>query len=110
MVKRTGDVYSIERGWAFNNLTYLPFMQRSQWANNPLGGYGRDSFNGEFVGTDASKWRTECDTSATGRNACRSYRLTTVYAATPKAGGGYAFGQANQWVFNNIVLFGGYTR
>ena len=110
VVKRTGDTYSIERGWAFNNLTYLPFMKRAQWATNPLGGYGRVSFNGEFVGTDQSKWQTVCDTAATGRNACRSYRLTTVYAAKPKVGGGYAFSQANQWVFNNIVLFGTYAR
>lgn len=37
--------------------------------------------------------------------ACRSYTLTTVYSAKPKAGGGYTFTQSQQWVFNNIVLF-----
>ena len=33
--------------------------------------------------------------------------MTTVYAAAPKAEGGYTFSQFNQWVFNNIVMFGG---
>ncbi|WP_040283205.1 hypothetical protein, partial [Tessaracoccus massiliensis] len=53
------------------------------------------------------QWRTECKTAATGGDACRSYTMTTVYAATPKAEGGYTFSQRNQWVFNNIVMFGG---
>ncbi|SDY66489.1 hypothetical protein SAMN05428934_10352 [Tessaracoccus flavus] len=104
VVKRTGSTFTIERGWAFNNLTYLPFMKREQWAGNPLG------YTGYFTGTDQAKWRTECDTEATGSNGCRSYRLTTVYVASPKASGGYTFGQENKWVFNNIVLFGNYTR
>ena len=30
VMKRTGHVYSIERGWAFNNVTYLPSMTRAQ--------------------------------------------------------------------------------
>ena len=104
VVRRTGNTYSIERGWAFNNLTYLPFMQRDQWKNNPLG------FATEWIGTDGHQWRTECDTAVTGRNGCRSFRWTTVYHATPRAGGGYTFGQTNQGVFNNIVLFGNYSR
>ncbi|GAA4904959.1 hypothetical protein GCM10025789_25230 [Tessaracoccus lubricantis] len=87
-----------ESGWAFNNLTYLPFMTRTAWKGNPLGQAG------EFT-SGARQWRTECDTPATGRGACRSYTMTTVYAAKPKATGGYAFSQSNQWVFNNIVMF-----
>ncbi|GAA4902249.1 hypothetical protein GCM10025789_21160 [Tessaracoccus lubricantis] len=91
-------------GWAFNNLTYLPYMTRAAWKGNPLGDLGATT-NGTFTSA-GRQWRTECDTAATGRGACRSYTWTTVYAATPKAGGGYAFSQANRWVFNNIVMFG----
>ncbi|GAA4902595.1 SpnA family nuclease [Tessaracoccus lubricantis] len=88
-------------GWAFNNLTYLPYMTRQAWAANPLG------HANEWTAADGRKWRTECDTAATGRNGCRSYALVTVYKATPEGTGGYAFSQANEWVFNNIVMFGG---
>ena len=86
-------------GWYFNNLTYLPYMKRAQWAHNPLG------FTNEWTAADGRKWRTECDTAATGRGGCRSWILSTVYTATPKASGGYTFGQRNQWVLNNIVMF-----
>ena len=41
------------------------------------------------------------------QDACRSYTMATVYAATPKTEGGYSFSQSNQWVFTNIVMFGG---
>ena len=94
-----------QSGWAFNNLTYLPYMTRQAWKGNPLGDLG--STSGGVFNSGGRQWRTECDTAATGRGACRSYTMTTVYAATPKAGGGYAFSQSNQWVFNNIVMFGG---
>ncbi|AQP43879.1 hypothetical protein RPIT_02830 [Tessaracoccus flavus] len=98
-MKRSGTSYSIERGWAFNNLTYLPFMTRAQWSANPLG------YANSWKASDESLWRTECDTEVTGSNACRSYGWTTVYHALPKPGGGYTFGQDNQWVFNNMVMF-----
>ncbi|WP_082031135.1 pullulanase-type alpha-1,6-glucosidase [Tessaracoccus massiliensis] len=89
-------------GWAFNNLTYLPFMTREAWGANPLAN------DGEWTAsTDARKWMTECDTARTGRDGCRSYAFVTVYKATAKPEGGYAFSQSNQWVFNNIVMFGG---
>ncbi|MFD0865878.1 S8 family serine peptidase, partial [Tessaracoccus lubricantis] len=87
-------------GWAFNNLTYLPLMTRSAWGANPLAHHDMDGFT-----SGGRQWRTECDTAQTGRGACRSYTLTTVYSATPSASGGYRFGQANAWVFNNIVMF-----
>ncbi|WP_255433575.1 N,N-dimethylformamidase beta subunit family domain-containing protein [Tessaracoccus sp. MC1865] len=87
-------------GWAFNNLTYLPFMTREAWGANPLAN------TGSWTATDGRRWRTECDTANTGRNGCRSYALVTVYTATPRASGGYRFSQDNAWVFNNIVLFG----
>ncbi|MHA7861681.1 PIG-L family deacetylase [Tessaracoccus sp. Y36] len=86
-------------GWAFNNLTYLPYMTRADWAKNPLG------FTGAWTATDGRMWRTECDTAATGRGGCRSYAKVTVYQAHAKPTGGYTFTQSNEWVFNNIVLF-----
>ena len=104
VVKRTGNTFTIERGWAFNNLTYLPFMTRAQWKNNPLG------VTGTWKGTDGQPWRTECDTAATGGNGCRTYRWTTVYEAILSEKGGYDFKQTNKWVFNNLVLFGSYDR
>ena len=110
VVKRTGNVYTIERGWAFNNLTYLPFMEREQWKTNPLGGYGQYGYDRPFTGTDGQQWRVECDSAASGHNGCRAYRMTTVYVADARPGGGYDFGQRNEWVFNNIMLFGNYSR
>lgn len=99
VVKREGSKFTRSTGWAFNNLTYLPMMTREQWSTNPLG------HNANWTGWDGAKWKTECDTASSGPNACRSYRWTTVYDATPKRGGGYAFSQENKWVFNNIVMF-----
>ncbi|GAB3816866.1 hypothetical protein GCM10028820_16850 [Tessaracoccus terricola] len=69
-------------GWAFNNLTYLPHLTRAQWGSNPLANPG------EFT-SDSRRWRTECDTPATGRNGCRSF----------------IWGEGTGWVFNNIVRF-----
>ncbi|WP_261340779.1 pullulanase-type alpha-1,6-glucosidase [Tessaracoccus flavus] len=100
VVNRTGNTFTIERGWAFNNLTYLPFMTRQQWANNPLG------HTGEWTADDGSKWRTECDTALTGANGCRTFRWTTVYnAVRSEKSGDYDFTQENKWVFNNMVMF-----
>ncbi len=91
--------YTVQQRWAFNNLTYLPYMTRAQWAKNPLG------YTNSWTSTDGRRWRTECDTAATGKNACRSYTLATVYSAKAKAGGGYTFSESQKWVFNNIVMF-----
>lgn len=68
--------------WVFNNLTYLP-AYRSDWGSNPLANTGT-WFSGGV------KWRTECDTAVTGKDACRSYVWNT---------------KTNKWVFNNIVMF-----
>lgn len=89
----------MRQGWVFNNLTYLPYMKRAQWATNPLG------YTGSWIGADGRNWRTECDTAATGRSGCRSYVKATIYRATPKPGGGYAYSQSEEWMFNNIVMF-----
>ncbi|MBB1508725.1 GDSL-type esterase/lipase family protein [Tessaracoccus sp. MC1756] len=108
VVKVENGQFVRESGWAFNNLTYLPYMTRQAWKGNPLGDLDSTT-NGVF--TSAGRhWKTECDTPATGRGACRSYTWTTVYAATAKPAGGYTFSQSNQWVFNNIVMFGGPER
>ncbi|WP_139650735.1 beta-galactosidase [Tessaracoccus massiliensis] len=89
-------------GWTFNNLTYLPYMTREAWGANPLAN------TGEWTATtDQRNWLTECDTARTGRDGCRSYTFVTVYRATAKPEGGYVFSQTNEWVFNNIVMFGG---
>ena len=105
VVKMEAGRFVRETGWAFNNLTYLPYMTEAAWKGNPLGDLGATT-NGLFDSA-GRQWRTECDTAATGRDACRSYTMTTVYAAAPKAAGGYTFSQKNEWVFNNIVMFGG---
>jgi len=86
-----------QNGWVFNNLTYLA-SPRSLWKNNPLG------FTGSWTATDGRKWRTECDTPATGRNGCRSYAEVKVIGVTPK-GKGYAYEWSTTWVLNNIVRF-----
>ena len=101
VVVKEGNSFVRKDGWAFNNLTYLPYMTEADWQGNPLGMHNMGGFE-----SGGRMWRTECHTPQTGRGACRSYTMTTVYAATPRAGGGYVFSQSNDWVFNNLVLFG----
>ncbi|MCC2592444.1 Ltp family lipoprotein [Tessaracoccus sp. OS52] len=79
-------------GWAFNNLTYKP-VSYPLWGTNPLARPGTWT-------KDGRQWRTECGTPATGRDACRSYIYSTVYARTTT---GYT--ALNQWTFNNITRF-----
>ncbi len=86
-------------GWVFNNLTYLPYMKREQWATNPLG------FAGMWTAADGRKWRTECDTPETGRNGCRSSIWSQDVVAQPRSGGGWSYTMEFRWVFNNIVRF-----
>ncbi|RMB58876.1 hypothetical protein [Tessaracoccus antarcticus] len=92
-IKKTPTGFESVKGWAFNSLTYR-WSDRALWVNNPLGK------TGQWTSTDGRQWRTECDTTKTGRGACRSYILTTVY---DRQGGKYT--QSNKWVFNNQVLF-----
>lgn len=99
VVKDAQGRYTVTKGWVFNNMTYLPYMTRAQWAGNPLG------YANTWTSTDGRKWATECDTASTGGNGCRSYMWTTVVSAQPKAGGGYTYVQSDKWVFNNIVMF-----
>ncbi|TRY17883.1 hypothetical protein FOJ82_11505 [Tessaracoccus rhinocerotis] len=86
-------------GWVFNNLTYLPFMTRSQWASNPLG------HAGEWTAADGRRWRTECDTAATGRNGCRSYTMTSLVVGSQNSAGVWSYRVTQDWVFNNLVRF-----
>ncbi|MCG6567953.1 hypothetical protein C3E87_10015 [Tessaracoccus sp. ZS01] len=101
VVRIENGLFVRKTDWAFNNLTYLPYMTEAAWQGNPLAADDMDGFT-----SGGREWRTECHTAQTGTGACRSYTLTTVYGATAKAGGGYTFSQSNQWVFNNIVMFG----
>lgn len=96
MIEYTGGRYQNRTGWHFNNLTYLP-SDRAAWAANPLGR------TGEFTNA-GRRWKTECDTPATGRGACRSYIWTRYIQAS---GGRYS--TVDGWVFNNQVLFSSAT-
>src|SRR5699024_9601422 len=64
VVKDANGAFKVTQGWAFNNLTYLPFMTRAAWGANPLAN------TGSWTAADGRQWRTECDTAATGRNGC----------------------------------------
>ncbi|WP_157633346.1 hypothetical protein [Tessaracoccus flavus] len=100
VVELRSGKYQVVQGWAFNNLTYLP-SARSLWVNNPLGYKNLEGWTGD----DGRRWKTDCDSAATGSNGCRSYAEVTVVSATPRPAGGYTFSKSNTFVFNNIVLF-----
>ena len=93
-----GGKFVKDTGWHFNNLTYLPKMTRAQWGSNPLANTGAFTSAGR-------QWRTECDTAATGNNACRSYIWTQQVVATQHANGVWTYAMDEGWVFNNIVQF-----
>lgn len=97
-VVRSGGGYRSVTGWHFNNLTYLP-SARTAWTGNPLGGYGVVGGTANWT-SSSRRWRTECDTAATGRGGCRSYIWTNYIA---RSGGSYV--TRSGWVFNNIVRF-----
>ncbi|MCG6568489.1 N,N-dimethylformamidase beta subunit family domain-containing protein [Tessaracoccus sp. ZS01] len=97
VVSQAGGRFVQSTGWLFNNLTYKP-TPRSVWAGNPLAATGEWTSNGR-------RWRTECDTAATGRGGCRSYLVASVvaYSVGPDGTGSYAW--RNQWTFNSKVSF-----
>lgn len=97
-VEYTGGTFVQDTGWHFNNLTYLPQMKRAQWGTNPL------ASTGSFV-SGGRQWRTECDTPATGGNACRSYIWTSLVHSSKQSNGSYRYWTDENWVFNNIVKF-----
>lgn len=92
-ISRSGGRYVQTTGWAFNNLTYAA-SPRSLWRGNPLGN------TGEWTAAGARQWRTECDSALTGRNACRSFVMSTFIALE---NGRYT--QKTDWQFNNMVRF-----
>ncbi len=89
--------YVQKTGWKFNNLSYLP-SPRATWVGNNLGQSNPKWDSG------GKTWKTECDTSTTGRGGCRSYVWTKKVVAV-KSGFGYRYENKQQWVFNNLVLF-----
>ena len=91
--QKSGQWYT-QNAWVFNNLTYLP-SPRAAWEGNPLGN------KGEWTAKDGRKWRTDCDTAATGRGACRSY----AQASTASLQKGKVVQKSNVWTFNGIVKF-----
>ncbi|GAB3822335.1 hypothetical protein GCM10028820_32560 [Tessaracoccus terricola] len=92
-IHRSGDQYFQLNQWAFNNLTYVA-APKALWADNPLANPG------EWVAADGRRWRTECNTPATGGNGCRSYAEASVVERT-----GTGFRTVTKMVFNNIVRF-----
>lgn len=102
-VTRVDGRYVQNTGWQFNNLTYAP-SERSIWSKNLLGGFGQPGYKGDATSA-GRQWRIECDTAVSGRNGCRTYILTNVVTATPRASGGYTFTAKPDYVFNNIVRF-----
>ena len=83
--------FTVKNEWAFNNLTYKT-SPRAAWAPfNALVTPGQHTLNGR-------KWKTECDTSWTGANGCRSQ----IWATVPEYKDG-RYQMVNKWVFNNIV-------
>ena len=87
-----GRRFTVSKGWTFNNLLYKP-SPREDWAGNPLAETGEYTVQGR-------KWKTECDTSWTGRNGCRSQILAHVPHFDGRR---YVF--KTKWVFNNVVQF-----
>lgn len=88
--------YVTRTEYVFNNLTYLP-APRSVWAGNPLATAGTFTIDGR-------QWKTECGTSWTGPNACRSFIWATVIEAD-RTSSGTSYRRVSKWVFNNIVNF-----
>lgn len=88
----SGGGFVIRNGWTFNNLLYKP-SNRADWVGNPLATPGEHTINGR-------RWKTECDTSWTGRHGCRSQ----IWAKVP-AFNGQRYRFVSKWVFNNQVQF-----
>ncbi len=98
-VTREGGRYQNKDGWVFNNLTYLP-GPRAEWEGNPLA-----QKDASWTSEEGRRWRTECDTQATGGNGCRSYIWSTQMRHVDGR-----FVRQTDWVFNNIVQFSDDSR
>lgn len=84
--------YTTRKGWAFNNLLYKQ-SPRANWDGNPLATPGQHTIDGRL-------WMTECDTTWTGRDGCRS----RIWTRGPHLERG-RWVMKYSWVFNNIVQF-----
>lgn len=85
-VSQVGGRFVSKTDWVFNNLTYAA-SPRSLWKSNPLAASGEIRGRVAWTATDGRKWRTECDTAATGRGGCRSYVEARVIEAHSSKGG-----------------------
>lgn len=103
-VTQVGGRFVSTMGWTFNNLTYVA-SPRTLWKGNPLAGNGAVGGTVAWTAQDGRRWRTECDTAATGRGGCRSYIEASVIAAFTTSKGATAYRWRTTWVFNNIVRF-----
>lgn len=92
VVAHGGNYYN-HNGWVFNNLTYLP-SNRAQWNGNKL------SQTTSWYAEDGRRWKSECDTAATGKGGCRAYTYSTEMINK-----GGKFVKRNDWKFNNIIQF-----
>lgn len=103
VIAKDGKFYS-STDYHFNNLTYKP-SARSNWTNNPLGGFGKTGYKGSWTADDGRKWRVECDTSVSGRNGCRAYNTSRVAEAYTTSSGATSYRVVTKEIFNNIVKF-----
>lgn len=100
--ERSGGGFRSTTGWMFNNLTYLP-ASRSLWAGNTLS-VPATRQNPHVI--NGRRWSTECDTSRTGRGACRSeIFVANVVRARQLSNGTWQYYVTNDWEFNNMVRF-----
>lgn len=96
--------FVVSNDYAFNNLTYLP-SPRALWKNNPLGGYGKVDAEVKWSTADGRKWRTVCDTAATGRDGCRTYATASVIETIKKPGQSNQYKWVTKEIFNSMVQF-----
>ncbi|TRY18352.1 hypothetical protein FOJ82_10015 [Tessaracoccus rhinocerotis] len=103
-VSQVGGRFVQANDWVFNNLTYAA-SDRSLWSTNPLAANGVPNGTASWTAADGRKWRTECDTPATGRNGCRSYVEARVIESYTNRNGTRGYQWTTKWIFNNIVRF-----
>lgn len=104
VVNQVGGRFVVTTGWAFNNLTYAA-SARSLWSGNPLAANGVVGGKVSWTANDGRKWRTECDTDATGRGGCRSYIQASVVDTYKTTRGATAYRWVTTQIFNNMVRF-----
>jgi hypothetical protein len=98
VIVRINNQWYKQNTWTFNNLTYLPSPE-SMWAGNRL------ASTGSWYAEDGRRWKSECNTAATGTGACRSY----IWGALPTLVNGQVQ-QVYDWRFNGFVNFASAAR